>query len=74
MTSPMVWLATALAALAIAVQPHNPPASFERGMERRGIPIVSSTFVGMEWRCSRPYQDETCYAGLDDAGRLVTGP
>jgi hypothetical protein len=74
-------LAAALAVVAIASQPTPPPPSFARGMERRGAPVVSPYFIGMEWPCQRirPWSGETCYAGLelgfDDAtGQLVTGP
>ena len=75
MTGPLAWLAAALAALAITAQPIAPPASFERGMERRGTPVVSPELVGMTWPCQRhrPWSGETCYAGLS-SGRLVTGP
>lgn len=68
-------IAAALAVVAIAAQPTPPPHSFTVGMERRGTPVVSRYFIGMEWSCRRvrPEDGETCYAGLSD-GQLVTGP
>jgi len=77
--SPIVTIvATALALAAIAA--NGPPPAFERGMERRGVPVADPYFIGMEWPCQRrhPWRGETCYAGLelgfDDAAGLVTGP
>lgn len=66
-------LALLMACAAIAAAHPAPPERFVTGALRRGAPVVTPGFVGLEWRCARPYRDETCRAGLS-GGRLVTGP
>ena len=64
-----------IATASIYAQPVTPPDRFVEGMHRRGEAVYREDFIGMEWRCLRPYQDETCFAGFDLIEREpVTGP
>lgn len=66
----LCWL---LALLAFAA--NNPPRTFQHDAHVRGDWEVNRHFVGIDWRCRRPYQDEICFAGLNlDTLTLETGP
>jgi hypothetical protein len=68
----LTLLASTFATLAVA-QDGITYKPFIRGMERRGEPVWTAEFRGLQW----PDGDETAFAGYaieDGAVRPVTGP
>lgn len=65
------FILTILAAVAISLQPVQPPARFTRAILDHCRPVATATFVGCE---ARPgWTEETLFAGFRQ-GRPVTGP